>query len=64
MPLRPVSALARSRFGRRIIRRAAQRHLDSLHFTLYANWDISRPDGKEKALRWLTDQVINVLEEM
>jgi hypothetical protein len=46
------------------IHEAVNRYLDSRQYTLFADWDISKPDSKAKAADWLTDQVINVLEEM
>ncbi len=49
---------------RRAVRRAAERYLDSLHYTLYAYWDISKPERKAEAAEWLTDQVIHVLQQI
>jgi hypothetical protein len=43
---------------------AAERYLDSLPFTLFADWDISHVDRKALAAEWLTDQVMHVLDEM
>lgn len=65
--LREVSrraTLVRNLRDRSKIRRAAERYLDSLQYTLYADWDISKPSRKAQAADWLTDQVINVLDEM
>ena len=56
--------LARDIRDRRKIRSAAERYLDSIHYTLYADWDISHPDRRVEAAEWLTNQVIHVLEEM
>jgi len=61
--LRKVS-LARDIQDRSKIRSAAERYLDSLHYTLYADWDISHPDRKAQAAQWLADQITNVLDEM
>lgn len=49
---------------RKKIRSAAERYLDSRHYSLYADWDISKPERKAEAAEWLTDQVIHVLDEM
>jgi hypothetical protein len=46
------------------IHEAVMRYLDTRPYTLYADWDISKPHRKAKAADWLTDQIINVLEEM
>jgi len=57
-------SLVRNIRDRSKIRRAAERYLDSRHYTLYADWDISHPDRKAEAAEWLTNQVINVLDEI
>ena len=41
---------------------AARRHLNGLGVTLWADWDISKPEGVEKAAEWLTSEIEAVLD--
>lgn len=64
-----TEALRRMKFARDVrnrqkIRSAVERYLDSRQYTLFSDWDISKPDGKAMAADWLTDQVIQVLDEI
>lgn len=42
--------------------KAARAYLDSKQTTLWADWDITRPDRKETAARWLAAQVYGLSE--
>lgn len=40
---------------------AALRYLESKHTTLWADWDITRPNRRQLAAAWLSEQVQGVL---
>lgn len=55
---------AEPQIDRAKIRAAAGRFLDSRHFSLFADYDISNQDRKAEAAEWLTDQVTAVLDRI
>lgn len=43
---------------------AAARYLSKKGITLWGDWDISKPEGLEKAAEWLSRQVEGVVSEV
>lgn len=43
---------------------AAEAHLRDQHATLWADWDLTRPERFQQALTWLTGEVISVLAKL
>ena len=43
---------------------AAFAYLSDYHATLWGDWDISRPDRRRQAARWLADQTRHVLSRI
>jgi len=44
------------------LRANAEKYLDSMHVTLWADWIIGQPDSREKAKDWLAKTVLEFAE--
>lgn len=44
------------------VRCAAERYLGNRHATLWADYDLSRPERFDMAVEWLTQQVFGVMD--
>ena len=42
---------------------AATRYLSNKQVTLWADWDITKPEGRDKAATWLADQIYATLNQ-
>lgn len=46
------------------VRVAVRRKVDGLRVTLWLDWDISQPQRKEAAIQYMTEFVLDVLDDV
>jgi len=46
------------------IKTVVRNHLASKGVTLWANWDISRPEGLDAATDWLADEMMTIVRAL